>query len=248
MQYQQTTFEQRIRRAFKKHPVNSSLILINTVMVVILLIMNRTIFGYFTTASLEALGGLKPSYILDNNQYYRLFTTMFLHGSLFHFLMNTYFLYVIGGFVEDLFGRNKYLIIYLVSGLGSSILIWVMYLLGFSQDIVTIGASGALFGLMGALLILTYKKPLLFNPHGIRSIRTLVMINVFITVFSTVLGGNISFFGHLGGFITGIGIIYLMLPNYGGPQFNQNRQKETHHGRYVIDADDVSDDDIYYTN
>ncbi len=247
---QQTTFD-RYKRALKKHPITISILTINTIFMIVSYILNYYLFRSFTlqTNTLVLLGGLVPSYISNFHQYYRLITPMFLHGGLIHFLLNSYFLYVIGRFVEDLLGRKNFLLIYVLSGLGSSLLIWGMYELNIGDNVVTIGASGALYGLMGALLILTYKRPTLFNPYGIRSIRQLVIINVVITLISASSGGNISLFGHAGGLIAGIMIIYIIL-NFQTPTKDtyKNDQTKTRHGRYVIDADDVSDDDIYYTN
>ncbi|MFA6801199.1 MAG: rhomboid family intramembrane serine protease [Acholeplasmataceae bacterium] len=238
---QSITFEDRLKRAFKKHPVTMTILLINTVMVILLMAFSSSIFSFDTT-TLVNFGALVPSLITNQHAYYRLITAMFLHGSIIHFLMNSYFLYIIGGFVEDLFGKTKYIIIYFISGLGSSLLIWLTQM---DSTTATIGASGALFGIMGALLVLTYKKPSLFSPYGIRSIRTLVVINIFFTF----IGFNISIFGHIGGFFTGIILMYLLSPKTIGPNHTSPPHNEhTHHGNYVIDADDVSDDDIYYKN
>jgi len=250
---QQLTFLERFKRAFKKHPVTITILTINTIAILLTYLLDLILYNSLNLATAEGLqilnlmGALVPSKITNNYQYYRLITPIFLHGGLFHFLMNSYFLYIIGRFVEDLLGRKKFLLIYFISGLGSSLLVW---LTSMQSNTPTIGASGALFGIMGALLILTYKKPLLFTPYGIRSIRTLVLINAFFTVFSVATGGNISFFGHLGGFLTGIAIMYLILPKYHTPERNNpfNPNNQTHHGNYIIDADEVSDDDIYYTN
>ena len=234
---QQTTFERRVRRSFEKHPVTTILLTLNLIMGLVLMIFSRNILT-FNSQTLIDFGAIVPKLITDNKEYYRLFTSMFLHGGLFHLLMNSYFLYIIGGFVEDLFGKPKYILIYFISGLGSSALVWVTDMQSMTP---TIGASGALFGIMGALFLLTYQKPLLFTPQGIRSIRTLVLINA---VF-TILGANISVYGHAGGFITGMLLMFLFLPGTRGPSKPKD-EHHTHHGKYVIDADDVSDDDIYY--
>ncbi len=235
---QQTTFERRVRRSFEKHPVTTILLALNLIMGLVLMIFSRNIFNFEEV--LVDFGAIVPKLITDNHEYYRLFTSMFLHGGIFHLLMNSYFLYIIGGFVEDLLGKPKYILIYLISGLGSSTLVW---LTNMQSMTATIGASGALFGIMGALFLLTYQKPLLFTPHGIRSIRTLVFINAIFTIIVP----NISIYGHAGGFATGVVLMFILLPGTRGPSKPKNDQ-HTHHGRYVIDADDVSDDDIYYTD
>ncbi len=237
---QQQTFYDRLVRAYKKHPVTFILLSINTIMAIIASILSQSLFTYHSDVLIN-LGALVPSLITNQGEYYRLLTAMFLHGSILHFLMNSYFLYIIGGFVEDLLGKVKYITIYMIAGLGSSLLVWLMSM---NSNVPTIGASGALFGIMGALLILTYQRPRLFTPYGIRSIRSLVVINVIFTFIAP----NISIYGHLGGFLTGIGLMYLMLTSIKGPKPRKEQRDDTHHGNYVIDSDDVSDDDIYYTN
>lgn len=241
---QQTTFTDRLYKMFKKHPVTFVILSINVVMAFVVIVLSGSIFRFNQTVLIN-LGAIVPSYI-SQGEYYRLFTAMFLHGSVIHILMNGYFLYIIGGFVEDLLGKYKYIIIYFISGLGSSLLVWLMWVIGISDNVVTIGASGALFGLMGSLLMLTYKRPLLFTPYGIRSIRSLVVMNIIFTF----LFPNISVFGHLGGFLTGVAIIYLMMPDQMKRPETQyyGSNQSSHNGNYVIDAEDVTDDDIYYTN
>ena len=80
-------------------------------------------------------------------QYYRLITGIFLHGSLLHLIFNCYALYVIGSQIENFLGRIKYIVIYLFSGVIGSLLSTA-----FNGTVGSVGASGAIFGLMGALL------------------------------------------------------------------------------------------------
>lgn len=181
---------------------------------------------------------MNPILVSKGHEYYRLITSMFLHGSVIHYLANSYFLYMIGQFAERLLGRVKFIVIYFLSGLGSSLLV---LLLG-ANDRITIGASGALFGILGALLLLTYLKPTWFTPYGIKNIRTIVIINL---VF-TFLVNNISIYGHLGGFITGVLLMYILTPNTKPfkEYFHTNKQDSN---TVIIDQEDVSDDDIFYS-
>ncbi|AUD66015.1 hypothetical protein BK011_10065 [Tenericutes bacterium MZ-XQ] len=229
-------FSDLIKLYFKRHPVTFVLLSLNTIMFFVVLFN-----GGFSPESLADNGGLVPRYVTENKEYYRLLVAMFLHGGLFHFLMNSYFLYFLGGFTERLLGSSKYVILYMVSGLGSSVAVWLFS----DPDIVTIGASGALYGIMGGLLILTYLKSNWFSPYGIRSIRSISFINIVLTL---ALGGVLSFWGHIGGFIVGIIITYIFIPDAPKSQtrFNEeNNIKDTRNGRIIIDMDDVSDDDIY---
>lgn len=221
----------KLKAYFKKSPVTASLVFINAVMVIIVLLV-----GGFDPETLTKLGGLIPSRVIENNEYYRLILAMFLHGSIIHFLFNTYFLHFFGSFVENLLGKVKYIIIYFVSGLGSGLLIlW----LG-EANTITIGASGALFGILGALLVLTYLKSDWFHPLTIKNIRTISVVNL---VF-TLLIPNISVYGHLGGFITGSILIYFLTPNK--KALKQTFQKRTNSNPDIIDHEDISEDDIFY--
>lgn len=223
----------KIKIYFKQFPVTASLLSINTIMVLVILVM-----GGFTTKNLVDLGAMVPNLINENHDYYRLIMPMFLHGSIIHFLANSYFLYIMGRFVEKLLGRNKYILVYFLSGIGSSLLIWW---LGKGNQ-VTIGASGALFGILGAVLLLTYLKPRWFTPLGIKNIRMLSLINIIFTF----LIPNISIYGHLGGLITGIILIYFLTPNRPSIKDLFKKNDNSSSDTIIIDYDDIKDDDIYY--
>lgn len=228
------TFSDRIKAYFRKLPITATLLSINLLMVIVVMLT-----GGFTIPNLTRLGGMNPILVSQGHEYHRLFMAMFLHGSIIHFLANSYFLYFMGGFVERLLGRNRYIIIYLLSGIGSSLLVWWL-----GDDFaITIGASGALFGILGAALLLTYMKPQWFTPLGIKNIRTITVINL---VF-TFLIPNISVYGHLGGLITGILLIYLLTPNR--PSMNQffKKKDDEQTQTVIIDHDDITDDDIFYS-
>ena len=124
------------------------------------------------------------------NEYWRLLTSGFLHQSVPHLAINMFSLYIIGADLERVLGRARYLAIYLVGLLGGSAAVMAF------QDgtTLTAGASGAIYGLMGALFVLLLK---LKAP-----VTTVVVIIVVNIVFSVSLP-NISLFGHLGGLVFG---------------------------------------------
>jgi rhomboid protease GluP len=225
---------ERMKIYFQRYPATATLLLINTVMVFVTLLM-----GGFSVDNLITLGAMKPILITQDHEYYRLIMPMFLHGSVIHFLANSYFLFYMGQFVERLLGIKKYILIYLLSGLGSSLLIWWLG----QPNGTTIGASGALFGILGAVLVLTYIKSSWFTPMGIKNIRTLVVINLIFTF----LFPNISIYGHLGGFISGMILIYFLTPNKPSIRSFFNKKDDKNHPEtIIIDYDDIEDDDIYY--
>jgi membrane associated rhomboid family serine protease len=127
---------------------------------------------------------------LAGGEYYRLFTSMFLHYGVFHLLMNMWALWVLGRPLEAALGRARFLALYMVAGLGGSV---VTYLLA-SPESLTAGASGAIYGLFGALIIVLRKM-----RRSIAGVVPILVINLVLT-FSV---PGISITGHLGGLVTG---------------------------------------------
>src|SRR5207247_1233450 len=92
---------------------------------------------------------------INGGQYWRLVTPIFIHAGLLHLALNSYALYALGPTVERLYGSSKFVVIYLVAGVAS---ITASYLLPwFSGDVPSVGASGALFGLIGVLTVFGFK-------------------------------------------------------------------------------------------
>lgn len=108
---------------------------------------------YFGKGSYDNLTLLKFGANLDilvkNGDYYRLLTCAFLHIGIMHLLLNMYALYVIGPQVESFYGKFKFIIIYIISAISGS-----MLFIAFSHNVISAGASGAIFGLLGSLLYL----------------------------------------------------------------------------------------------
>src|SRR5947209_5353652 len=128
--------------------------------------------------------------------WWRLITAAFLHGSILHIGFNMFVLYVIGSGVEAYLGPLRYLAVYLVSGLAGSAGALIA-----TPNGVTVGASGAIFGIFGALLIIEYQQTGSLAGQAM----TLIAINLALNfAFNGAGGGNISIGGHIGGLIGGI--------------------------------------------
>ena len=128
-------------------------------------------------------------------QYYRLFTGILLHGSLIHLGCNCYSLYVIGTQVESFLGKFKFLVIYLFSGLMGS-----LFSISFNGNVASIGASGAIFGLMGALAYFGYYYRVYFGNILKSQIIPLIILNLGLGFMVT----GIDNFAHIGGLLGGI--------------------------------------------
>lgn len=146
---------------------------------------------------LYKLGGLVSIDNFSSNiEFYRLFTSIFLHASLIHFLINMYSLYVIGPQLESFFGKIKYLIIFIVSGMIGNLLSLVFI----QSNVVSVGASGSIFGLLGALLYFGYYYRVYLSGVIRSQIIPLIILNLGIGF----LANSINNFAHIGGLIGGV--------------------------------------------
>lgn len=144
--------------------------------------------------------GAKVNELIQKGQYYRLISCMFLHGGIVHLGVNMYSLYAIGPMVERVYGKAKYIAIYFISGIVASIFSYV-----FSTS-VSIGASGAIFGLLGAVLIFAVKSKGKTGSGFIKSILSVIFINIFIGATLP----NIDNFAHMGGLLGGMLVAFLV--------------------------------------
>jgi len=144
--------------------------------------------------------GAKVNNLIARGEYYRLITCMFLHGGIVHIGVNMYSLYAIGPMVERVYGKAKYLAIYFISGICASIFSYI-----FSTS-VSIGASGAIFGLLGAVLVFAIKSKGKTGNAFIRSILSVIFINIFIGATLP----NIDNFAHIGGLAGGMLLSFLV--------------------------------------
>ena len=139
--------------------------------------------------------GANNAYLTKNGDYYRLLSSMFIHIGLLHLLFNMYALYIIGPQVESFYGKFKYFLIYILSGVSGSILS-----ITFSSNTVSAGASGAIFGLMGALLYFGFFYRNYLGSVIKSQIVPIIILNLVIG-FST---SGIDNAAHIGGLIGGI--------------------------------------------
>lgn len=146
------------------------------------------------SGQLENRLSLWPPAVADG-QYYRLVTSAFMHYGITHILFNMWALYVVGPSLEQLLGRLRFGALYGLSALGGSVLVFLISPL----NSATAGASGAVFGLFGAIFVVSRKLNL-----DVRWVLGLIVLNVVITFAAPLLGaGAISWQGHLGGLATG---------------------------------------------
>lgn len=164
----------------------------------ILIVLNLMVFLYgILHGNDELINMFGNNYeLVQNGEFYRLFTCMFVHADILHILFNMIALYSIGPVVERYYGKSKFLLIYLVSGLLGSIFSGVFM----TADSISIGASGAIFGLLGSICYFTYYYRATLQGILRGSIMPVIIINLVIGFLST----SIDLSAHIGGLIGGI--------------------------------------------
>lgn len=145
--------------------------------------------------------GMWPAAIALQGEWFRLVTAVFLHGSLLHLLFNMYVLYLLGPPLERLFGHTRFLALFLISGLGGSVASFTFS----APNGVSVGASGAIFGLMGAYVVAGRHLRADIN-------QVLVLIGINIAIGFLVPG--IDWRAHLGGLVTGaaVALVFSKVP------------------------------------
>ena len=133
--------------------------------------------------------------LTKNGEYFRLLTCAFLHIGIVHLLFNMYALYVIGPQVESFFGKFKFILIYLLSAISASTLSLI-----FNDNVISAGASGAIFGLLGALLYFGYYYRVYLGNVLKSQIIPIILINL---LFGFVVSG-VDNAAHVGGLIGGV--------------------------------------------
>ena len=139
-------------------------------------------------------GALLPIAVTQYHEYWRIVTGAFLHGSLLHIGFNMFALWIFGRFIEGVVGSPKMLVIYAISLVASSFS--VVYFS--APDVATLGASGAIFGLIGALFAIGFK----FGRHGMDLVRANLPMLILNLIFTFTFPG-ISWQAHVGGLIAG---------------------------------------------
>lgn len=174
--------------------VNNFIILVNVVVFAVMALKGNT----QNTIYLYRCGGITPESLFEDHQVYRLFTSMFMHSGISHLVNNMIVLYFIGGTLEKYIGRVRYLIIYLLSGLLGG-LISQIYYMAMAENVICVGASGAIFGAVGAMLTVVVVN------HGRVENFTFprLIIYVVLSIYLGFMSQGVSLSAHLGGLATG---------------------------------------------
>lgn len=193
--------KENLKEFIQSYPITTLLIVADLVAYFGVVIISMTDKG--------AAADIFNNYIFDGQmigkgEWYRLITGNFLHIGIAHLLFNVFATYVFAPFLEKILGKAKFLLCYLLLGIGTGTLNYLM-----NPFFLGVGASGALFGLMGIYIFLCIGKPTFFSKDTKQGIFGLVATSL----LSGFLFENVGWLGHLGGLISGIllGILLVFL-------------------------------------
>ena len=199
------------------------------------------------------------AYFSTTQQVVALFTFMFLHGGFWHLLGNMWSLYIFGDNVEDRLGPLRYLLFYLLCGLASGLFHLVIH---WESRVPTIGASGAIAGVMGAYFLLYPKSriltliPIFFLPYFIEVPAYFFLAVWFLLQFISATGspaqaGGVAWWAHIGGFVFGLISLKLLLklPRIGISNKLRSAvpREKTHRLQVLRTAGPVDDPNLYGT-
>lgn len=155
--------------------------------------------------------GADSAILVQKGEYWRLVTSIFLHGGLLHVAANSYVLFALGTFFNKLIGNTRFLTLFFLSGIAGSLASVLI-----SQSALSVGASGALWGLFGLSAALTIKRSD-FLPDAVRqNLRNITVLNLAINLVFSFAVPMIDKWAHFGGGIAGllIGFAFIFEPKY----------------------------------
>lgn len=211
------------------NPTNSKPIISYSILVICVIVFILQLSSpSFRTGELFFSYGLIPSVLLGHNQLppdlYRIsptmtiLTSMFMHGGFMHLIGNMLYLWIFADNIEDSLGKLKFVVFYLLSGMGAA---FSQILVDVNSQVPMIGASGAIGGVLGAYLInYPNARVLVLIPLGFFSqlikIRALYVLGFWFILqfisssFASNTGGGVAYAAHIGGFLTGIILILVL--------------------------------------
>ncbi|HEX4749990.1 MAG TPA: rhomboid family intramembrane serine protease [Bryobacteraceae bacterium] len=194
------------------------------VMTLLIIAINTVCFLFEVVQPGYMQSGFIAHYALvpDHLRPFSLLTSMFLHGGWLHLIGNMWFLWVFGSHVEDALGSLRFLVFYLIAGVVSGL---VQLMLNLGSPVPTIGASGAIAGVMGAFLILYPRARVVTLIFIIVFITTIEIPAAFMLIYwfaiqlisglssfsSFTDQGGVAWFAHVGGFLAGILLVKMFV-------------------------------------
>lgn len=200
-------YNERIRNL----PVmTTGLIVINVLVFLAMEILGDT----QSTQFLYEHGGMYWPSVLEQGQWYRLVTHMFLHAGGEHLLNNMFMLGILGYQIEKNYGSIRYILTYFVSGIGGAVLS-ALFEMQMGEAAVCIGASGAVFGIFGAMLIMIFK-----NRRQMGEVSALRLLILFVLMVFGNMEEGVDWMAHLGGALLGVVMAFILYRPQSKVRFN----------------------------
>jgi rhomboid protease GluP len=183
--------------------VTIALLGLNTLMLLVSAALTGSAFGLLdpSAPALCRLGALNAAAIAEDGQWWRLLTVMVLHGGLLHWAFNSWALWVFGPTLEGLLGRARFLALYVGAGFAGAAASFA-----FNHTELGVGASGAIFGLLGALMAYFFRRRRAGGAVPLQNLLLVLLLNVFIASQNP----SIDNLAHAGGFLAGLGAMALL--------------------------------------
>lgn len=189
---------ENFKQYIKLYPIVSLLIGINLVIFILTMlpVLKEYIFMY----------GMYDNILIENGQWWRIITSMFLHAGFLHVLFNMFSLFLFGPELEKIAGKVRFLTIYFLAGIFGNVATFILV----DGNYWSVGASGAIFGIFGAFAALVY-----YTRNTMPQLKQIMMPIIIISVIFTFLTPNVNIWSHLGGLLTGflLGLSYFTPKN-----------------------------------
>lgn len=184
----------------------------------IILIDSLILLAFYVTQTFYRVGdtayllfGAQYGPFVDQGEWWRIVTAMFMHGGFLHLAFNMYALYILGSYAEGIYGSYRFLSYFIITGIAGNVATHYFY-----HDSLSVGASGAIFGLVGALFASGFRKdtPFFLKPITGSALLPMIIINI---ALGFIPGSGINNAAHIGGLLTG------MLLGYAIPVYSSYR-------------------------
>lgn len=191
---------------------NSIIIIVNILVFIWMEINGNTMDAQY----LYEKGGSYWANVVNDHEYYRLLTAMFIHSGMDHLAGNMLSLLFIGSYLEKAVGSKKYLLVYFTSGILAGVTS-VVYNMNAGNDVVCVGASGAIFGVIGAVIAVLFLNDGTYMKRNMQRLLLYAVMSILVGVTSWDIDNS----AHIGGVISGFLCMYVLLKLY--PDRNYKR-------------------------
>jgi Uncharacterized membrane protein (homolog of Drosophila rhomboid) len=198
----------------KKYFYTPILVYLNVAIFIIMVLSGVHPFEPSVDSLIQWGGNLRAATL--NGQLWRLLTNVFLHGGLFHLLFNMYALLYVGGLLEKKFGKHRFILVYIITGVLASIAS-----ISYNENIVAIGASGAIFGIYGLFLALLVSKNYRVPEESRQNLISSILVFIGYNLFYGFTKEGIDNAAHIGGLVSGFIIGFAYYPAFRIPRYSK---------------------------